>query len=120
MIRSYLRDLTNRHKPIERLNNDNNDNTNNTNSNDTDNNNNTDTNNKNNNDNNNNNNNNNNSNNDRREWKIMLRMCIKCISTKGFNETRTMHPKSRQVEVYMGSDTENVMDTLFNTLLIQF
>ena len=49
--------------------------------------------------------------------KIMLRMYIKCISTKSFDETRTMHPKSRQVEVYMGSDTENVIDTLFNTLL---
>ena len=36
------------------------------------------------------------------------------------NETRTMHPKSRQVEVYMGSDTENVIDTLFNTLLQNF
>ena len=47
----------------------------------------------------------------------MLRMYIKCISTKSFNETRTMHPKSRQVEVYMGSGTENVIDTLFNTLL---
>ena len=47
-------------------------------------------------------------------------MYIKCISTKSFNETRTMHPKSRQVEVYMGSDTENVIDTLFNTLLQNF
>ena len=27
-----------------------------------------------------------------------------------------MHPKSRQVEVYMGSNTENVIDTLFNTI----
>ena len=42
---------------------------------------------------------------------------IKCISTKCCNETHTMHPKSKQVEVYMGSDTENVIDTLFNTLL---
>ena len=31
-----------------------------------------------------------------------------------------MHPKSRQVEVYMGSDTENVIDTLFNILLQNF
>ena len=31
-----------------------------------------------------------------------------------------MHPKSKQVEVYMGSDTENVIDTLFNTLLRNF
>ena len=47
-------------------------------------------------------------------------MYIKCISTKSFNETRTMHPKSKQVEVYMGSNTENVIDTLFNTLLQNF
>ena len=31
-----------------------------------------------------------------------------------------MHPKSRQVEDYMGSDTENVIDRLFNTLLQNF
>ena len=31
------------------------------------------------------------------------------------------HPlKSKVVEVYMGSDTENVIDTLFNTLLQNF
>ena len=31
-----------------------------------------------------------------------------------------MHSISRQVEVYMGSDTENVIDILFNTLLQNF
>ena len=31
-----------------------------------------------------------------------------------------MHPKSKQVEVYMRSDTENVIDILFNTLLQNF
>ena len=104
MIRPDLRDLINRHKPIERLNN--NADNNNTNNSDTDN-----TNNK---------YNNNNNNADRGEWKIMLRMYIKYISTKSFNETRTMHPKSRQVEFYMGSDTQNVINTLFNTLLQSF
>ena len=39
----------------------------------------------------------------------MLRMYIKRISTKRFNKTRTMHPKSKQAEFYMGSDTENVL-----------
>ena len=87
MIRPDLRDLINRHKPIEILDNNNNDS--------------------------------NNNNTDQGEWKIMLRMHIKCISTKSFIETRTMHPKSR-LEVYMGSDTENVIDTLFNTLLQNF
>ena len=52
-----------------------------------------------------------------KKWKIILRMYIKCISTNSFNETCTMHPKSRKVKVYMGSDTENVIDTLFKTLL---
>ena len=96
MIKPDLRGLINRHKPIEILNNDTNDNSNNNNSN------------------------NNNNDTNREESKIMLRMHIKCISTKSFIETRTMHPKSRQVEVYMGSDTENVIDTLFNTLLQNF
>ena len=47
-------------------------------------------------------------------------MYIKCISTKSFDETGTMHPKSKQIEFYMGSDTENVISTLFNTLLENF
>ena len=47
-------------------------------------------------------------------------MYIKCISTKSFNEKRTMHPKSKQTYFYMGSDTENVNNTLFNTLLQNF
>ena len=91
MIRPDLRDLINRQKPIERLNNNNN--------------------------NDNNNNNNNNKNTDRGESKIMLRMYIKYFSTKSFDETRTMHSKSKQVEFYVGSDTENVINTLFNTIL---
>ena len=103
-------------------NNKNTDNTNNNNNNINNNNNNTDNTNNNNNNNNNNTDNTNNNDNDtdRGEWKIMLRMYIRCISTKSFNETRTMHPKSKQVEFYMGSDTENVIDTLFNMLLQNF
>ena len=31
-----------------------------------------------------------------------------------------MHSKSKTVEVYMGSDTENVIDALFNKLLQNF
>ena len=102
-IRPDLRDLINRHKPIERLNNNNNNNNNsNDNKKDTDNNSSV------------------NNNTDLGEWKIMLRMYIKCISAKSFDETRTMHPKSKQVEFYIGSDTENVINTLFNALLQNF
>ena len=81
---------------------------------------NTDTNSNNNTDTNNNNNDNNDNNTDRGEWKIQLSIIISCISTKSFNEKRTMHSKNKAVEVYMGSDTENVIDTLFNTLLQNF
>ena len=97
--------MINKHKLIDRLNNNNNNNnTDNTNNNNTD------------------NDNVNNKDNDthRGKWKIMLRMYVKCISTKIFNETRTVHPKSKQVEVYLGSDTENVIDTHFNTFLQNF
>ena len=50
----------------------------------------------------------------------MLRMHVKCISAESFDEIHTMYPKSRQVEFYMGNDTETVIDTLFNTLLQNF
>ena len=39
------------------------------------------------------------------------------ISVKDFEDTRTIHSPSKQVEIFMGSDTENIIDTLFNTLL---
>ena len=64
-----------------------------------------------------NNNNNTNNNNNRAEWKIQLTMRISFISTRTFKLKRTMHPKSEPTEVFMGSDTKNVIDTPFNTLL---
>ena len=35
------------------------------------------------------------------------------ISTRNFEETRTIYSASKPVEIFMGSDTENVIDTLF-------
>ena len=99
LIRPYLRDLINEHKLTAELN-DNNDNNNNK-------------------SNNNNNSNNNNSNN-RTEWNIQLTMHISCISTKSFEDKRTMHPKSEPVEIFIGSNTKDVIDKLFNTLLQRF
>ena len=57
---------------------------------------------------------------DRAEWKIQLGMQNSCISTKNFEETRTIHSASESVEIFMGSDTEDVIDTLFNTILQRF
>ena len=54
------------------------------------------------------------------EWKIQLSMKNSCISTENFEETRTMYSKSEPVEICMSSDTEDVIDALFNTLLQRF
>ena len=53
-------------------------------------------------------------------WKIQLSIIISCICTNSFNEKRTMHSNSKAVEVYMGSNTEDVINTHFNTLLQNF
>ena len=100
LMRPYLTDLINKHITTMELNNNNNSDNNNNN--------------------NNNNDNNNNNNTDRGEWKIQLTMINSCISTKSFKDKHTIYLKSEQVEIYMGSDTENVIDTLFNTLLLNF
>ena len=96
MIRAYLRDLINEHITTMELNNNNNSK---------------------NSDNSNNNNNNNNNDTDRAEWKIQLTMQNSCISTRSFEETRTIYTKSEPVEIFMGSNTEDVIDKRFNTLL---
>ena len=57
---------------------------------------------------------------DRTEWKIQLTVQNSCISTKRFEETRTIYTKSEPVEIFMGSDTEYVIDKLFNTPLQRF
>ena len=77
-------------------------------------------NNSNNNNNNNNNNNSNNSNNNRAEWKIQLTMKNNCISPKGFEDKCDIYTKSEPVEIFMGSDTKDIIDKLFNTLLQRF
>ena len=98
MIRPYLRDLIDEHKPITESNttinnntNDNNSNNNNNNNNnninDNTNNNNTD----NNNTNNSNSNSNNNSNNNRAEWKIQLIIKNNFVSVKNFEDTCTIY-----------------------------
>ena len=66
------------------------------------------------------NNNSNNNNNNRAEWKIQLTMKTNSISTKSFEDKRTIFSKSEPVEIFMGSNTKDVIDKLFNTLLQRF
>ena len=41
-------------------------------------------------------------------------------STRSFEETHTIYIKSKALEIFMGSDTNDVIDRLFNTLLQRF
>ena len=40
----------------------------------------------------------------------------KFISNKNSEDTRNIYSASKPAEIYMGSDTENAIDTLFNTI----
>ena len=92
MIRPYLRNLIDQHKPIMELNNNSNNNNNNSN------------------------NSNSNNSNNRAEWKIQL-IKSNFISVKDFEETCTIYSVSKPVDFFLGSNTENVIDMLFNTIL---
>ena len=49
------------------------------------------------------------------EWKIQLTMAINFISSKDSDETRTMHAKSNNVEIMMGSETDKIFEELFKS-----
>ena len=56
----------------------------------------------------------------RGEWKVQLVMQNNCISTKDFEETRTIYSQSKPIEILMGSHTDDVIDRLFETTLQRF
>ena len=43
-----------------------------------------------------------------------------CISTRNFEETRTIYTKSEPEEMFMGSNTKDLIDKLFNTFSQRF
>ena len=42
-------------------------------------------------------------------WKIQLTMAINFISSKDSDETRTMHTKTNNVEIMIGSETDEII-----------
>ena len=54
------------------------------------------------------------------EWKILLIMAINFISSKGSDETCTMHAKSNNVEIMMGSETDEITEELFKSFLQRY
>ena len=56
-------------------------------------------------------------NSNRAEWKIQLIIKNNFISAKNFEDAQTIFSASKPEEVFMGSDTENIIDTLFDRIL---
>ena len=54
------------------------------------------------------------------EWKIQLTSAINFISSKDSDETRTMHAKSDDVEIMIGSETNQIIEELFKSLLQRY
>ena len=50
------------------------------------------------------------------EWKIQLKMQIIFFSSKDSGETRTMHNKSRSIEIMMGSEKNDNIKELSESL----
>ena len=56
----------------------------------------------------------------RGEWRFQLVMQNNCIYSKSFEDTRTIYSASKSVEVFMGSNTDNIIDKIFDTILQRF
>ena len=55
-----------------------------------------------------------------REWKIQVTMAINFISSKDSKETRTMHTKSDNIEIMMVSETDEIINECFDSLLQKY
>ena len=54
------------------------------------------------------------------EWKIQLTMQINFISSKDFEEACTKHTKSDKIEITMGSETDDFIKELFESVLQRY
>ena len=54
------------------------------------------------------------------EWKIQLTMAINFISSKDSDETRTMNTESNNVEIMIGSETDEIIEVLVESFLQKY
>ena len=53
----------------------------------------------------------------RREWEIQLTIQINFISSKDFEETRTMYTNSHNIEIIIGNETDEIIEKNFESFL---
>ena len=51
------------------------------------------------------------------DWKIQLVILNRCTSSKNCEETRFVYSASDNIEIFIGSDTDDAIDILFDTML---
>ena len=54
------------------------------------------------------------------EWKVQLTMAINFISSKDSDKTRTMNAESNNVEIMMGSETDEIIEEVFKSFLQRY
>ena len=54
------------------------------------------------------------------EWKIQLTMSINFISSEDSDETRNMHTKNDNIEIMMGSEKDDIINEIFESLLQKY
>ena len=54
------------------------------------------------------------------EWKIQLTMSINFISSKDSDETRNMHTQSNNIEIMVVSETDEIIEEFFKSLLQRY
>ena len=54
------------------------------------------------------------------EWKIQLTMAINCISCKDSDKGGTMHTKGNNVEIMLGSETDEIIEELSESFLQKY
>ena len=54
------------------------------------------------------------------EWKVQVVILNRCISSKNYEKTLNMYSASKNIEIFMNSNTDEVIDKLFNSMLQRF
>ena len=54
------------------------------------------------------------------EWKIQLTSAINFMSSKDSNKTRPAHSNSENIETVIGSETDEIIEELFESLLQRY